>query len=306
MPSPPRWRAAAAPSSASRSRAWALCAESPVERGTIVGSSDEHARSPSSSRPISTDGRRSPPTDRPNACARSRPSTSGSTESGLSTAERLELWNDTEIALGEALSEAYLLSEAHPDAAVREIAERRCRPSRRSASRRLLDRDLWRVFADASADGLDADCGAAARTHCCATSVAGESTSTTRSARARAELTERDTELSLAFSRNVRDGRREITVAARRRWQACRRTSSTTHPADEDGLVTLTTEYTDLMPIREYATDRATRDGAGERVQRPRRGPRTTPSWPSCSRSALSARSCSATPTGPTTRPRRA
>lgn len=78
-------------------------------------------------------------------------------ESGLSTAERLELWNDTEIALGAALSEVYLLSEAHPDAAVREIAEQQVQAVEALSSSRMLDRDLWRVFAESSAADLDAD-----------------------------------------------------------------------------------------------------------------------------------------------------
>ena len=41
----------------------------------------------------------------------------------LDAAARLELWNDAEIALLAATNESYLLSEAHPDAAVRAIAE---------------------------------------------------------------------------------------------------------------------------------------------------------------------------------------
>jgi thimet oligopeptidase len=115
-------------------------------------------------------------------------------------------------------------------------------------------------------------------------------------------LTDRDTELSLEFSRNIRDGRREIRVAPAA-LAGLPQDFIDAHPVDHDGLIVLTTEYTDLMPVREYATDRATRT-ALVAAYNDLAWPVNDVSSPSCWPSARNVRSCSATATGPTTRPR--
>lgn len=70
-------------------------------------------------------------------------------------------------------------------------------------------------------------------------------------------LTERETELSLE-SRNLRESRREIRVAPEA-LVGLPQDFLDEHPAGDDGLVVLTTDYPDFMPVREYAVDRATR-----------------------------------------------
>ncbi len=175
----------------------------------------------------------------------------------LSTIERLELWNDAEIALNEAISEAYVLSEAHPEASVREAAEAQVQAVESLAAARLLDRDLWQAFADSRAEGLDE--GAARLLSRLLRDFRRGGVDLDDAGRARvAELTDRDTELSLAFSRTIREGRREITVPAAG-LAGLPQDFIDAHPADADGNVTLTTEYTDVGPVTEYATDRATR-----------------------------------------------
>ncbi|MFF2487880.1 M3 family metallopeptidase [Microbacterium sp. NPDC058062] len=175
----------------------------------------------------------------------------------LTTAARLELWNDADIALAEALSEAYVVSEAHPDAEVREIAESQVQAVESLSAARLLNRDLWNSFADASTDGLDAD-QARLLTHLLRDFRRG-GVELDEADRERArQLADRDTELSLAFSRNIRDGRREITVPAEG-LGGMPQDFIDAHPADAEGRVTLSTDYPDLMPVRDYAHDRATR-----------------------------------------------
>ncbi|MBW9111081.1 M3 family metallopeptidase [Microbacterium ureisolvens] len=178
-------------------------------------------------------------------------------ETGLSTAERLELWNDADIALAEALSEAYVVSEAHPDAEVRETAESQVQAVESLSAARLLNRDLWGAFADASTEALDAD-QTRLLTHLLRDFRRG-GVELDEADRERARrLADRDTELSLAFSRNIRDGRREITVPADG-LAGMPQDFIDAHPADEAGRVTLSTDYPDLMPIRDYAHDRQTR-----------------------------------------------
>jgi len=177
----------------------------------------------------------------------------------LTALERLELWNDADIALRAALSEAYVVSEAHPDAGVREAAEAQVQAGEALSNARLLDRDLWAVFAEAPADGLDEDATRLLDFLLRDFRRGGVDLDDTSRARVR-ELTERDTELSLTFSRNVREGRRELRVAPEA-LAGLPQDFIDAHPAGDDGLVVLTTEYTDLMPVREYATDRDTRIG---------------------------------------------
>ena len=177
--------------------------------------------------------------------------------SELSTIERLELWNDADLALAEALSAVYLLSEAHPDDAVREAAEAQVQAVEALSSARLLDRDLWAVFADADAAGLDDDAARMLSHLLRDFRRGGVDLDDEKRARVRA-LTDRDTELSLVFSRNVRDGRREITVPADA-LTGLPQDFIDAHPVDADGRVTLTTDYTDLLPVREFAAERATR-----------------------------------------------
>jgi thimet oligopeptidase len=178
-------------------------------------------------------------------------------ESGLDTAERLELWNDADIALAEALSEAYVLSEAHPHAGVREAAEAQVQAVESLSAARLLDRELWSAFSDASADGLDHDQARLLARLLRDFRRGGVELADEDRERVRL-LADRDTELSLAFSRNIRDGRREITVPAEG-LAGMPQDFVDAHPADDGGRVTLSTDYPDLMPIRDYARDRATR-----------------------------------------------
>lgn len=180
-------------------------------------------------------------------------------EPDLTLGERLALWNEADIALAEAAAPSHLLSESHPDAAVRAAAEKQAQAVDAAQSRRLLDRDLWRVFADADADpaGLAADelrFLAHVRRDFRRGGVDLDDADRDRVR----ELTDRDTELSLTFSRNIREGRRSIRVPASA-LDGLPADFLAEHPADEEGMVTLTTEYTDLMPVREYARDRSVR-----------------------------------------------
>jgi thimet oligopeptidase len=175
---------------------------------------------------------------------------------GMPLLERLRLWNEAEILFREA-SGNHLISEVHPDAEVRAAAEAQVQAADTVASARLLDPALWKVFADAADDGLDPLAQRALRFLQRDFRRGGvDLDDGVRETVQR--LAERDTELSLAFSRNIRDGRREIRVAPEA-LAGMPQDFIDEHPADDGGLVTLTTEYPDLLPILEYATDRETR-----------------------------------------------
>ncbi len=176
---------------------------------------------------------------------------------GLSTAERLALWNDADIALLATENEASLLSEAHPDRAVRDAAEAQVQAVDTLASARMLDRDLWRAFADLDGDGLDAEAARLLRHIQRDFRRGGVDLDDAARARVR-ELADRDTALSLTFNRAIREGRREIRVSPDA-LRGLPQDFLDAHPVDDDGLVALSTDYPDLMPVREYATVRETR-----------------------------------------------
>ncbi|MGB4777448.1 M3 family metallopeptidase [Microbacterium sp.] len=175
----------------------------------------------------------------------------------LDAAARLDLWNDADIALQQATSEAYLLSEAHPDAAVRQVAEEQVQKLEALSASRLLDRDLFAALSDLEEDTLDGQQRRLLAKVLLDFRRGGVDLPDAERERVR-ELTDRDTELSLEFSRNIRDGRREIRVAPTA-LAGLPQDFLDEHPAGDDGLVMLTTDYPDLMPVREYATDRVTR-----------------------------------------------
>ncbi|MBD3943154.1 Zn-dependent oligopeptidase [Microbacterium sp. NEAU-LLC] len=179
------------------------------------------------------------------------------TEPALTAAERLDLWNDADIALRQAMNEAYLVSEAHPDAAVREAAEQQVQAVESLSAARLLDRGLWQGFAGADAEGLDPDEARLLEHVLRDFRRGGVELADADRERAR-RLADRDTELALTFSRNIRDGRRQIRVPVAG-LAGMPQDFVDAHPVDDEGMVTLSTDYPDLMPIREYATDRATR-----------------------------------------------
>lgn len=214
--------------------------------------------------PTDTDGWRAFVTERPRAAIAAVADIDArlarADADGLDAAARLALWNDAELALGQATSEVYLLSESHPHAAVRAAAEENVQRLEALAAARLLERPLFDAFAEISHEAsarLDHDQQRLLTQVLRDFRRGGVDLPDAARERVR-ELTDRDTELSLEFSRNIRDGRREVRVAPEG-LAGLPQDFIDEHPPGEDGLVVLTTDYPDFMPVREYATDRATR-----------------------------------------------
>ena len=174
-----------------------------------------------------------------------------------STTEVLGLWNDADIAIATGSAAAHLLAEVHPDADLRAAAEERAQAAEDLVTERGLDHELWQVLAATDADGLEPG-AARLREHVLRDfRRAGVDRSEEDRDRLRA-LAQRCTELGLEFSRNIRDGVRSVQVRPEQ-LDGLPEDFRAEHPAGEDGLVTLTTEYPDLLPVRTYATDPSVR-----------------------------------------------
>lgn len=182
----------------------------------------------------------------------------GQLTAGAATAsEALDLWNDADLALRGTMSEAYILSEAHPAADVRAAAEASVQTLEALSSARLLDPALFAALAAFEGADLDAEEERLLSHTLRDFRRGGVDLAEADRDRVR-ELTDRDTELSLTFSRNIREGRREVRVRPED-LAGLPQDFLDAHPVGDDGLVVLTTDYPDLMPVREYATVRATR-----------------------------------------------
>lgn len=174
--------------------------------------------------------------------------------------EVLRAWNDIQLELSNAGAVAGVYSEVHPDGAVRDAAD--------SAMQRLdaFSTDLGmdaRVFeiidgaaqGDLSALGADASRLLARTLRDFRRSGVDKDDAT----RARlAELAEQELRTSQEHSKNIREGVRSIRVAPEalaglpQDWLDA-------HPAEDDGLVTVTTDYPDSIPVITFGSDRETR-----------------------------------------------
>jgi thimet oligopeptidase len=167
--------------------------------------------------------------------------------------EVLGLWNDADVAIATASSAAHLLAEVHPDAELRAAAEERAQAAEDLVTQRGLDHELWQVLAATGPDGLEPG-ATRVREHVLRDfRRAGVDRSPEDRERLRA-LAQRCTELGLEFARTIRDDVRTVRVRPEQ-LDGLPDDFRAEHPADDDGLVTLTTEYPDLLPVRTYATD---------------------------------------------------
>ncbi|ROS23948.1 M3 family metallopeptidase [Cellulomonas sp. PhB150] len=169
------------------------------------------------------------------------------------TSEVLELWNDTDIAIGTASARAHLFAEVHPDAAVREAAEASAQAAEDLLTERGLDHELFEVLAATDAAGLDAD-AARAREHVLRDFRRSGVDRTPEEREHLRALAQRCTEIGLEFSRNIRDGVRTVHLRPEQ-LDGLPDDYRAEHPAGDDGLVALTTEYPDMVPFRTYAHD---------------------------------------------------
>ncbi|WP_148574276.1 M3 family metallopeptidase [Nocardioides caldifontis] len=172
--------------------------------------------------------------------------------------EVLQEWNEVGLHLDDVLSVTSLLSNVHPDEQLRDLAQEREQEAHRLLTDLSLDRGLYdaldavdpagladdarrmldRSLRDFHRSGVDRDEGTRERLR---------------------ELSERQTVLGQQFSRTIRDDVRRLRVEPERLaglpddWLDA-------HPPDTDGLVEVTTDYPDYVPVMTFGTDRTLRE----------------------------------------------
>ncbi len=165
----------------------------------------------------------------------------------------LEVWDELSLELSNVAAVGSLLSNVHPLEAVRDVAERAEQDAMRLLTELSLDRALYDVFAGLDRTDLDAQAGRLLDKVLETFTRSGVDRDDETRARV-AAINERVTEIDQEFGRNIRDDVRTIRVTADRLdgmpadWLAA-------HPADDEGLVTVTTDYPDAIPVRMFAHD---------------------------------------------------
>ncbi|TNM38276.1 Zn-dependent oligopeptidase [Nocardioides albidus] len=173
--------------------------------------------------------------------------------------ETLRRWDRAAGHLGNAAAAGSLFGNVHPSQEVRDLADAAEQEAQRIGTAWGLDRALYDVFAaidpaDVAHDLLAARLLAKVRDDFRRSGVDRDEATRTRIA----QIRERITELDQEFSRVVRDDVRTVRVTPDRLagmpddWLAA-------HPVDEDGLVTVTTDYPDSVPVRMFARDQDVR-----------------------------------------------
>ena len=166
----------------------------------------------------------------------------------------LRQWDEVSRALGNVAAVASLLANVHPVEAVRTTCEQAELEVDRYVTELRQDRALYEVFAAAGSADLDEVAARLLTKTLDDFRRAGVDLDEPTRARL-AEINDRLTAVSQDLGRTIRDDVRTVRVPAGR-LAGMPQDWLDAHPADpEDGLVTVTTDYPDAVPVRMFVHD---------------------------------------------------
>jgi Zn-dependent oligopeptidases len=169
-----------------------------------------------------------------------------------STAEVLSALNDVTISLRN-IAVASLVAESHPEKEVRERAEQGQIEGSNLSTEIRQDRALYEVLASLDPSGLDDGAKRMLEHTLRDFRRAGVDRDDATRARAK-EIFDRLTDLTQAFSRNIREEIRSISLRPDQ-LAGLPQDFIDEHPVGEDGQVTITTRYPDFVPFMTFAHD---------------------------------------------------
>ena len=167
--------------------------------------------------------------------------------------DALVLYNRLLTAASASNTLAGLMSEAHPDEAIRDAARECEQEVAKFYSELWLDRDVYEALAAVDVAGADAD----TRRFAAHTLRDYRRAGVDQPAEVRARLAQIDeelTKLGQQFSKNISEDVRSIE-AAPSRLAGLPPDFLASHPPNERGLVTITTDSPDYNPFMTYAAD---------------------------------------------------
>jgi thimet oligopeptidase len=169
----------------------------------------------------------------------------------------LEAWNDLHVALSDVFAAATLFANVHPEEEVRALAERAEQEAHRLLTDIGLDRGLYEVLVSVDMTELDRTARRMLEKSLLDFRRSGVDRDEEVRERLRA-LAARQTEVAQTFAKNIRDGVGRFRVAADR-LEGLPDDFRAEHVPDADGMVELTTEYPDYVPVMTFAADRTLR-----------------------------------------------
>jgi thimet oligopeptidase len=178
-------------------------------------------------------------------------------EGGRDARSTLELWNDVNIALGNAFAVASLLSNVHPEESVRSRGEQAEQDLQKLVTEISLDRDLFEVLDAVDETELDAGGRRVLALSLRDFRRAGVDQPDDVRARVR-ELAERETLVGQEFAKNIRDGVRTVKLDPEQ-LAGLPEDYLESHQPGADGKVVVTTEYPDYVPFMTFGKDRDAR-----------------------------------------------
>ncbi len=164
-------------------------------------------------------------------------------------------WFDTAVfELDAAASQASLIQNVHPEAAVREAAERVSQKAAALGTELSLNRAVYDALARLDLSDADAETRHYVDRTLRDFRLSGVDRDPETRARV-AKLREELVTIGQEFSRNIRGGRRTVSAASAAELAGLPADYVARHPAGPDGTITISTDYPDAMPVLSYADD---------------------------------------------------
>jgi len=169
----------------------------------------------------------------------------------------LRTWDGAMLRLVDVMAAAELFANVHPDEGVRTRAEKAGQEADTLSTDLRQDRELYDALDALDPAGLDATAARLLEKTLLDFRRSGVDRDDATRTRVK-EISERLTELDQTLSRNTRDDVRTIRVEPAR-LKGLPQDWLDSHPVDDDGLVTVTTDYPDSVPVRTFAEDAGVR-----------------------------------------------
>lgn len=180
------------------------------------------------------------------------------TLAGGGRAGAYDAFNRLLLTVGDGRGQTELLGAVHPSPEVRAAAERCARQLEAAYNQISLDPAIYRALE--SVDPETGPPGAKRFVEKVLLDLRLNGVDQPEAVRAQLKaLDARMLEVGQTFGRNIREGTLEIRVKPER-LAGLPDDFLASHPPEEDGLITLTTDYPDYFPIQTYATDGSLRE----------------------------------------------
>jgi thimet oligopeptidase len=170
------------------------------------------------------------------------------------TIDTLVRYNELLMAASATNAQAGLMSEVHPEEAIRDAARECEQEVSRFYSDLALDRDMYDALAAVDVSGADADTKRFIEHTLRDYRRAGVDKSPEVRERLKA-IDEELTRLGQQFSKNISEDVRAVELKDVARLAGLPADFIASHPADEGGAIRITTDYPDYNPFMTYALD---------------------------------------------------